>query len=178
MLDDKLTALHKRYRLERNNDQINLKEFEHILMMFPAVLVLKSDGHIDTTEMMYLSQLAKHMSSHNLGISEADLRQEIRYLAQKAHYWREPFMEVLRAYVHHHKVAGEVVEIMIASAASSTGNVRQNIQIKLQQQAGQAATGAGMFISEEEKEAILNLVAELEVGNDERVIEQLAGILA
>lgn len=178
MLDEKITALHKRYRLERNNDQINQNEFEHILMMFPAVLVLKADGHIDTTEMMYLSQLAKHMSSHNLNISEADLRQEIRYLAQKAHYWREPFMEALRTYIKQHHVAGEVVEIMIASAASSTGNVRQNIQIKLQQQAGKALADTAMFISEDEKEAILNLVAELEIGEDPRVIEQMASLLA
>ncbi len=177
MLAEKFKALYNRYIIERHTDQISEKEFERILLMFPAVLVLKSDGQVDTTEMMYLSQLARYMSDQGLNISDADIRQEIRHLAQRAHYWRAPFLEVLRLFITEHKVGGEVVQMMIAAASSSTGNMRQNIQIKLQHGMAAGTDNPTAFISEDEKEAILNVVGELELGADEHVQQQIAAIL-
>ena len=91
-------------------------------------------------------------------------------------------MAVLRPYIHAHGLGVEVLDLMISAASSSTGNIRQNILIKMQS-ATAKATGSQApneqeaFISEDEKEAILNLVSELGIGEDPIVIERLQGLL-
>lgn len=180
LLAEKLQELYKNYRFERQSDTVSAKEFEHLILMFPAILVLQADGHIDTTEMMFLSQLSRYMSDNGLNISETDIRHEVRYLSRSVNYWRKPFMEVLKLYVEEHKVATEVVDIMISAAASSTGNVRQNIIIKMQGQhvqQAQLAEGLTAFISEDEKHAILNIVDELEIIQVPGVVDRIKDIM-
>lgn len=181
-LTDQLNELYRRYRYERGADTLSASEFERVLLMYPAILVLGADGHIDTTEMMFISQLSRYMSDRAVNISEADLRAEIRYLSRNAPYWRDSFINVLRPYVQQHGLGVEVLDLMISAAGSSTGNMRQNILIKMQS-ATAKATGSNTpdeteaFVSEEEKEAILNLVSELGIGSDEVVIGRLQALL-
>lgn len=173
-----LADLHDQYRRERRTETLKLEEFEQLLLLFPSVLVLQADGHIDTTEMMFLSQMAKILSRAGASLSEADLRQEVRYLSRSVNYWRKPFMEVLVRYIEERRVATEVLDLMISAASSSTGNVRQNILIRMHNRLDDG-TGAleQVFISEEEKYAILNLVAELNMSMAPGVVERLQVIM-
>ncbi len=177
MVQEKLTALYERYRAARGTDVLSQAEFERVLMIFPALMVLNADGHIDSTEMMFISQLSRFMADSRANISEADIRQEVRYLSRNLNVWRGEFIELLRDYIRHHNLATEVLDIMISAAASSTGNVRQNVMIKLKAIDHSAPDDRNAFISEEEKESILTLVGELEMNQHPAVIQRLQEIL-
>jgi len=177
MASDKLNELYQRYRAARGTDVVSLAEFERVLMMFPALLVLNADGHIDSTEMMFISQLSRFMADPKANINEADIRQEVRYLSRSLAQWRKEFIEVLRDYIRQHNLATEVLDIMISAAASSTGNVRQNVMIKLRAIDPSKPDADDAFVSEDEKEAILTLVGELEMNTHPAVIQRLQEIL-
>lgn len=177
--NEQLQALYKRYAFERRIDYLSEREFEIILLIFPSILVLQADGAIDSTEMMYLSQLCRQVSNHKLNISDADIRNEIRYLSMNIPYWREPFGDVLRVWLAQQQLGYEVLQIMIAAAASSTGNVKQNIELRMKtaySKTGDSPTQSA-FISEEEKEAIITLCGELEVTGQPGVIDLLQQLL-
>ncbi len=178
MVTDQLSDLYQRYRSARGTDVLSQDEFERVLMIFPALLVLNADGHIDSTEMMFISQLSRFMADSRANINEADIRQEVRYLSRNLAQWRKPFLELLRAYIRHHNLATEVLDIMISAAASSTGNVRQNVMIKLKAIDNVAqGDNRNAFISEDEKETILTLVGDLEMNQHPAVIQRLQEIL-
>lgn len=177
------SQLFERYKHERQNNSITETQFQILLMVFPAILVSQADGHIDTTEMIQLNKLVKHLGQKLKAPGELDLSGEIRYLSWNSRVWRGYFLTALRIFMVQNKLENEVVDLMLAAASSSTGNVINNI---LMRSIGQdidpkrgniKPEGNVEFISKKEKDEILSIVDYMNLMEDEALAWKIRHVL-
>ncbi len=156
----KLEDLYYKYLYERQRspEELTQEEFVQLLIVFPALLVLKADGHVDTTELLYLNKLVRHLvTSQGIENKEDLFREELRHLLWNSTYWRMPFLRILRFFVSEKKVLEALMDWMISAASASSGDIVQNILYKAAQSQG-VTTEAPKFISEVEIQEIKNIL--------------------
>jgi hypothetical protein len=125
-----LLDLYDDYR-ERRKVGLSFEQFIPFVKFYPILLVVHTDGRVDTKEWRYLEHLAGQLSElfrHQYSDAEEveELRRmylsEFRYLLQHFDTWERRFIKTLRLYLTEH--AGEkqfIVQSMLRSAAVSEG---------------------------------------------------------
>lgn len=170
------------YRSERPNQPISNGDLEVLLLIFPAILVNRSDNFVDTQEMNYLQKLTKEVAN-NFGITTSpNLKRELRYLTRDTNFWKQPFLRTLKAYVTERpEVAGHLVDIMVMAASSSSGDLLQNLSLRAAKHNLQERPTAMPsfdeeidFIDEDEKRAIRDIARALDLYNDKSAAQKLS----
>ena len=176
------TAL-ERYRLERNTVSIDEVFFQHMLYLFPAILIAQADGHVDTTEVMHLNKLVLYITENQSGFQEDTLKTEIRYLMWNAQIWRTPLLSALKELLVETNKGKDVIDLMISTASSSTGSLINNILLSTLNPGSKKTQGslnfdpAAEFISDEEKTEIVNISKTLGLFNDKDILDTINLIL-
>jgi glycine betaine/choline ABC-type transport system substrate-binding protein len=182
-LATEFSQLLERYRHERQNPNITEGQFRILLLVYPAILVSQADGHIDTSEMIQLNKMTKHLAQKLKLTEDTDLNGEIRYLSWNARVWRGYFLTALRIYMVQNKLENEVVDLMLAAASSSTGNVINNILMRSanpnvdMSKSSVQPEGEVEFISAKEKAEINAIVDYMGLSEDEAISWKLSHVL-
>ena len=172
------TAL-ERYRNERNAHHLDEVLFQHLLYLFPAILVAQADGHVDTTEVMHLNKLVLYITENQSGFNEDQLKAEIRYLMWNAQIWRTAFLNALKELLAETHKGREVIDLMISTASSSTGSLINNILLSTLNPSNDSVKTslnfdpAAEFISDVEKNEIVNVAKYLGLFNDKSILDTI-----
>ncbi|MFN8923838.1 MAG: hypothetical protein ACK5XP_13045 [Sphingobacteriia bacterium] len=177
------SQLYERYRHQRQNYTITVEAFQVLLMVYPSILVAQADGHVDTSEMIQLNKLVKHLSSKLALEEQPDLNSEIRYLSWNSRIWRGYFLTALRIFMAQNKLEHELIDLMLTAASSSTGSVINNILMRNISPAANGRTGRLVpngeveFISLKEKEEIMAILDYMNLLEDEAIAWKVRHIL-
>jgi hypothetical protein len=149
------------YQRERRI-RVEPKVFEILLRVFPSVLIAQADGFTDTSEVHRLDEIVAFLcKQEGISLDAIDWRAEMRYLAIDAAFWREKFIEALRALLSQQKVLyREQAEFLYAVAAASTGDIVRNLLLRLRR-TDLLSEEPVQLISEKERAEIDRLVHEL-----------------
>ena len=158
-----LTRLWSDYQRERRS-RLDEKAFEVLVRTFPALLVAQADGFTDTSEMQRLQEIVAFLcQKEGVSLDSFDWRTELRYLAIDSDFWRARFLEALRALVRENPALGqEQAEFLFATAAASTGDIVQNLLLRLKKTESLEKETVKL-ISEKEEQEIHRLSTELEL---------------
>jgi hypothetical protein len=125
-----LDELYLEYSKVRNID-INKEQFIYILNLFPALLVVLSDGMVDGEEWKTVKKLAnilgKEFATTDLGMEKEEnltliYKSEFKYLLKNREVWEKKFLETLKAYFTKNQSSKEfVLETMFLFANASNG---------------------------------------------------------
>lgn len=156
-----LLRLWSDYQRERRS-RLDEKTFEVLVRTFPALLVAQADGFTDTSEMQRLQEIVAFLcQKEGVPTEGLDWRAELRYLAIDSDFWRGRFLEALQALIQENPDLGrEQAEFLFATAAASTGDIVQNLLLRLKKTDPVEKEGIKL-ISEKEEEEIHRLSAEL-----------------
>ena len=126
VLDD----LYYEYTKVRNID-INKEQFIYILNLYPALLVVLSDGIVDSEEWKTVKKLAnilgKEFATTDLGLEKEEnltliYKSEFKYLLKNRAQWERKFLDTLKAYfANNHSSKEFVLETMYLFANASDG---------------------------------------------------------
>jgi hypothetical protein len=176
--------LYDRYCFERQLTNLSKEDFEVLVFLFPAILVVQADGHIDTTEVLHLTKLASHIAQLLNHSPSLDLKPEIRYLGWSTKVWRSHFLQGLIEKVQSRNLGNELVDILLTSASSSTGSLINNILYKainpmqLQDNTPLAAMQEKVeFISADEKAEIIEIVRYLGLSAQPAIVKRVKDVL-
>ncbi|MCX7606209.1 MAG: hypothetical protein N2170_02940 [Bacteroidia bacterium] len=165
------------YQRERRT-RLDKKAFELLLRIFPSVIVAQADGFTDTSEVYRLEEMVKFLckiegvSPHNL-----DWRSEMRYLAIDMDFWRERFLAALRALLSARpELYREQAEFLFAIAAASTGDIVQNLLLRLRR-AELPPGESEELISPKERDEIERLIRELDFEQAPEALQYLRKLL-
>lgn len=156
-----LSRLWSDYQRERRS-RLDEKAFLVLVRTFPALLVAQADGFTDTSEMQRLQEIVAFLcQKEGVPIEAFDWRAELRYLAIDSDFWRGRFLETLRALIQESPDLGqEQAEFLFATAAASTGDIVQNLLLRLQK-TDALEKETIKLISEKEEQEIHRLSTEL-----------------
>jgi len=110
--------------------QLNSRQFGTMVMFFPSLLVIASDGEIDQEEKLYIDYLAKFMADtfkHEAGEQateklQQEYYQQLNYLLGQLKTWEHLFVQALGEYVlQHPEMQHEVLDILHLFAQASEG---------------------------------------------------------
>lgn len=114
---------------------INKDQFAQLLKIFPALLVLKSDGIIDHEERLIMSiqagKLGYEYASDDLGLEKEEnlmliYRDEFKYLLKNHHKWEKKFLDVLKQYIEDDiDEKHQIKETMQLFASASNGTSKE-----------------------------------------------------
>ncbi len=165
-MNEVVMSVYRRYCMERTNAHLSPEHFALLVQIYPSIVVARADGHIDANETKALHKVAAHLLGKGGG--EEALKSEMRYVGWDVNYWREPFVEALKALIAEGAVKPvSIVDFMTSVASSSTGSLLGNIQMKV---GGESDTP---YISEDEKQAIFDMVRALELSDEPAVKKML-----
>lgn len=174
---EKFKSLLDTYQRERRKF-ISAEAFEVLVHAFPAVLVAQADGFTDTSEVQRLEEIVTFLcKAKGLPVHIADWTAELRYLAVDADYWREQFLEVLRALLKENPTLYyQQAEFIYAVAVASTGDVVRDLMLRLQRR--DLLTHEKVErISEKEQAEIERLTKELDFAAVPEALSYLRGLL-
>jgi len=122
--------LYFEYTKVRNID-INKEQFIYILNLYPALLVVLSDGIVDGDEWKTVKKLAtilgKEFATTDLGLEKEEnltliYKSEFKYLLKSRTQWERKFLDTLKEYfTKNHSSKEFVLETMFLFANSSNG---------------------------------------------------------
>lgn len=114
---------------------INKDQFAQLLKIFPALLVLKSDGIIDHEERLVMSiqagKLGYEYATDDLGLEKEEnlmliYRDEFKYLLKNHHKWEKKFLDVLKQYIEDDiDEKHQIKETMQLFASASNGTSKE-----------------------------------------------------
>ena len=169
------------YSQERPNSELTRSDLEMLLIVFPAVLVIKSDMFVDTQEMNYIQKMGRELAQ-NYGIEISDqFPSELRYLTRDTTYWREPFLRTLKPYVALKSLEPAIVDVMIMAASSSSGDLMQNLALRARKhniqtrQTGLPEVEEDIdFVDDDEKKTIRTVARDLDLYLDKQAAQMLS----
>jgi tellurite resistance protein len=126
-----MDELYKEYTAERFIN-LNKDQFIYIVNLFPALLVVLSDGIVDNDEWVTVKKLASilgnEFASEELGTEEKEenlsliYKAEFRYLLKNRERWEKKFLAALKDYFTVNDTSKEfVLETMYLFANASEG---------------------------------------------------------
>lgn len=111
--------------------ELNREQFVYLVNLFPALLVVFSDGIVDHEEWITVKRLAKilgdQFASEDLGQEKEEnlmliYKGEFRYLLRHLDQWKDKFLDALREYFKINDSSKEfVMETMYLFANASEG---------------------------------------------------------
>lgn len=130
MVAIKVDDLYEEYISQRKVD-LNKEQFIWIVNLFPALLVVLSDGIVDSEEWAEVkklsSKLGHEFSSEDLGWDKEEnlvliYRAEFQYLLKNRNVWEIKFLNALKDYFQENSASkGFVLESMFLFAKASGG---------------------------------------------------------
>lgn len=178
---ENMSSLYERYTFERAAEGLTPEVFEHLVYLFPAILIAQADGHVDTSEVIHINKVARHFTNKDADVPEEVLKQEVRYLTWNTEIWRKPMLAALREMIAERGNGHQVVEVMISTASSSTGSLINNILLSTlnpgEDKQGVDLEQGAEFICEDEKKEIENIAYELGLLRDPSILEKLQQII-
>jgi hypothetical protein len=168
-MNEVVQSVYNRYRMERTNTQLSPEMFSLLVQIYPSIVVARADGHIDANETKALHKVATYLLGRNASPTDEEaLKAEMRYVGWDVNYWRAPFVEALKALVTEGVAKPAlIVDCMTSVASSSTGTLWGNIQMKV------GGETQSPYISDDEKNAILEMIRELELSGEPAVKRML-----
>lgn len=132
-----LDTLYASYIAEREI-QIHKKQFVHLLTVFPALIVLMSDGVLDREERLIMSiqasKLGYSYATDDLGLEKEEnlmliYKAEFNFLIKNRHEWECKFLDALKEYLEgNEKEKSLVKETMQLFASASNGTSKEESQ--------------------------------------------------
>lgn len=129
MVAIKIDDLYEEY-INHRKVELNKEQFIWIVNLFPALLVVLSDGIVDSEEWAEVkklsSKLGKEFASDDLGVQKEDLamvyRTEFQFLLKNRDKWEIKFLNALKDYFEENKESKSfVLESMFLFAKASGG---------------------------------------------------------
>ena len=170
-MNEQLTA----YRELRQDRQIPYQLFEELVYLFPTILVHEANGRIDAFEAGNIRHEAG-TAARNHGLNEDLLKAEINYIKDHVHEVKPMLLTALKHLNQEYDIANDVLDQMLSSARVSSESQRNNlifsnyhnffdifrsfISYFLEPDPDKP------FIRESEKEAMLEVLGEIEGLND------------
>jgi len=123
-----IEELFKFYKRERVLN-LTLEQFTLFVEFFPALMVIMSDGVVDSQEEVYVEKLAENMGNSYIdeGLSKKriqDLKmifqEEFKYLLQHMELWQDHFLNALRSYLLLYPIEKEIILETLYLFAKST----------------------------------------------------------
>ncbi|ANQ47481.1 hypothetical protein KMW28_15830 [Flammeovirga yaeyamensis] len=124
-----INQLYKEYT-DANNIEITEEKFNTLLMYFPCLLIVASDGVVDDEEWVFVKYLSKFMSdAYKSDLTRSELEnlqklyfQELEYLVKTLDKWKDPFLDTLAIYLNENDIEkDDVLEILHLFADASDG---------------------------------------------------------
>lgn len=115
---------------EANRRALTKEQFDSMVMFFPSLLVVASDGVVDEEELIYVNYLGKFMAdslkdeltSEQRDLLEEQYVKELGFLLDHLSEWEPKFVAALKAYLAQHAEAKEdLVDILYLFAEASDG---------------------------------------------------------
>jgi len=174
---DSIETLWEDYQRERRR-RLDKKVFEILLRVFPSVLVAQADGFTDTSEMQRLYEIVAFLCrQENIPIESLDWRAELRYLAIDIDFWQDKFLEALKSFLQKNPTLyREQAEFLFATAAASTGDIVQNLLLRLRR-AEALGDGTIQLISANEQKMIEKLIEALDFASAPEALAYLRNLL-
>ena len=166
-----IADLYEHYLMLHNlkQEQLPFNVFEKLVIMFPSLLVANADGHIDTSERIFLDNVVDKCFEELTENHKKILKKRIRILMLELDLWKNPFMKVLESQIQKNPELPEIIaDTVIQIARESSDDITLNILVEKNKKE---------FISPEEKEIIIEILSELSLLDDDRVIRKLKHIL-
>ncbi|MBX2844458.1 MAG: hypothetical protein KTR26_22035 [Flammeovirgaceae bacterium] len=129
MQSPEFESLHQKYQGVKSS-QLNGDQFGTLVLFFPSLLVVASDGIIDEEEWVYVKYLAKFMADTYKNDLDDEAREslesqyfaELNFLISNLEEWEPKFVDTLRAYLETNPLVKEdVLEILYLFAEASDG---------------------------------------------------------
>ncbi|GIV23283.1 MAG: hypothetical protein KatS3mg025_0942 [Bacteroidia bacterium] len=174
---DIIEALWEDYQRERRR-RLDKKAFGILLRVFPSVMVAQADGFTDTSEMQRLYEIVAFLcQQEHIPIESLDWRAELRYLAIDMDFWRDRFIEALKSFLQSNPILyREQAEFLFATAAASTGDIVQNLLLRLRRSEA-LGEGAVQLISANEQKIIEKLTDMLDFASQPEALSYLRSLL-
>lgn len=131
MSGKKIDELYQEYTKERFL-KLSKEQFHTILLIFPALLVVLSDGIVERDEWIAVKKLAKilgvEFASEDFGEEKEEnltllYKAEFRYLLKKRALWEARFLEALKEHISKDDSSKEFVLETMYLFANSSGNI-------------------------------------------------------
>jgi hypothetical protein len=135
-----LIDLYEEYT-ESRKINLTFDQFTSLVMFYPTLLVLYTDGHVDEQEWKYIKHLANNLGDSLVAPGTdpelvSDLKTlfftEFKYLLQHLDVWERKFMKTLKNYLkeHPYKKASVLKFIYLFAAASEGICEKEEIMIE------------------------------------------------
>jgi len=120
-----------------SNSKLNSEQFSTLVMVFPALLVIASDGVIDQEEWIYVKYLSRFIAeTYKKEISEQELAalnqtfyNELEFLIDNLEAWESRFVDSLDKYLEYFPEQKEtVMEALHLFAEASDGESEEEIE--------------------------------------------------
>ncbi len=167
-MSSKRKKVYEEYLFMHNLKPTDLPQelFEKVVFIFPLLLVAKADGHIDTTELIFLDKLLKRIYP-NLSEKEYEtLRQRMRIFILELKFWKEKMFETLRELLDTEEKKKLLSRLLIETANSSSDDIVLNILAEQEEELKEN------FISAEEKEMLMEIANALNLPYVEELLKE------
>ncbi|GAA4837024.1 hypothetical protein [Algivirga pacifica] len=124
-----LTELYNAYKTETATP-LTEEQFEKLLLYFPCLLIVASDGVVDDEEWYYVNYLARFIAQREIGMEDIEEMEkykaiylkEMQYLCNHLGNWKESFLMKLKEYLDLHlHLKDDLEDIMVDFAEASDG---------------------------------------------------------
>lgn len=175
----------RHYREIRENPKIPYQLFEEMVYLFPSILVLEADGKIDWFEAGYIRHEAKE-EARAKGLDEYQLEEELDFIVQNTDKVKPTLLAGLKERNQRNDLSNDILDLMLAAARVSSESQKNNLIFSnfhnffdifrgflsyfIQPETNKP------FISEPEKEAMLEVLETIEGMNDRnyQILQSLA----
>ena len=129
MNSEKIIKLRSTYEKEREH-KLTTEQFSSLVLFFPSLLIIASDGEVDDEEWVYVNYLAKFIADTFKNDISAEARDELEsqylieltFLVNNLPTWEQPFLDALQDYISFNESVKEDVEdILYLFAEASDG---------------------------------------------------------
>ncbi len=175
----------RRYRELRENPKVSYKLFEELVYLFPAILVLEADTRIDWFEAGYIRHEAKE-EARAKGLDEQQLEQELEFIIQNTDQVKPILLAALKEKQKSDNVSHDVLDLMLSASRVSSESQKNNLIFSNFHNFFDIFRGFisyfvepetdKPFISEPEKEAMLEVLEAIDGMNDRnyQILQNLA----
>jgi hypothetical protein len=131
-----IESLHTEY-VKVSSTKLNAEQFGTLVMFFPALLVIASDGVIDQEEWVYVKYLSKFMSdTYKKNLTETELAalnqsfyKDLEFLIDNLDTWETRFVKALRTHLDENTHQKElIVETLHLFAEASEGESDDEVE--------------------------------------------------
>jgi len=123
--------------IQKSGSTLSHEQFFTLLLFFPALLVVVSDGQIDHEEWTYIKYLAKFMSDAHIETLQDEQRpiltqaysDALKWLVENLATSKKPFIETLAGYLNRHpEVKEDIIETLYMFSEASDGQSQEETQ--------------------------------------------------